>query len=89
MRVLQYYEAHGVLQMIPWQWPLSNKQFRFLKYVHLSIFNFEIFPRIQQSFVRYYGQNLLLHDCLHRSRHRNNFTIFTDMDENILPVNVS
>jgi len=65
MRVLQYYEAHGLLQMIPWQWPLTNKQFR------------------------YYGQNLLLHDCLHRSRHTNNFTIFTDMDEHIVPVNAT
>ena len=29
MRVLKYYEAAGLLQMIPWQWPLDNKQFRF------------------------------------------------------------
>jgi len=65
MRVLQHYEAQGLLEMIPWQWPLTNKQFR------------------------YYGQTLLLQDCLHRSRQRNNFTIFTDIDENIVPVNVN
>ena len=39
--------------------------------------------------IRYFGQNLLLHDCLHRSRHMHNFTIFTDLDEHVIPDNVS
>ena len=39
--------------------------------------------------IRYFGQNLLLHDCLHRSRHMHNFTIFTDLDEHVIPENVS
>ena len=111
MRVLRHYESQGLLQMIPWQWPLTNKQFRFsqirivlhvfrscylnewfCKYVHIEhrhFLNFKKIPHMQQSYIRYFGQNLLLHDCLHRSRQRNNFTIFTDMDEHIVPVNVS
>ena len=41
MRVLQYYDAHGLLQMIPWQWPLINKQFRFSQtLLHEHFFTF-------------------------------------------------
>ena len=37
---------------------------------------------------RYYGQNLLLHDCLYRSRDLFNFTLFSDLDETIVPAEV-
>ena len=37
---------------------------------------------------RYFGQNLLLHDCLYRSRGLFTFTAVMDMDENIVPAQV-
>ena len=39
MRVLQYYEAQGLLQMIRWQWPLTNKQFRFSQTLNVEVHN--------------------------------------------------
>ena len=42
------------------------------------------FPIRNKDF-RYFGQNLLLHDCLYRSRGLFNYTIYADMDEVIIP----
>ena len=42
------------------------------------------FPISNRDF-RYYGQNLLLNDCLYRSRDLFNYTVFIDLDETIVP----
>ena len=44
-----------------------------------------VVPYLYRSTSRYFGQNLLLHDCLHRSRGRTDFTVFSDLDEHIVP----
>ena len=43
------------------------------------------FP-ISNTDFRYFGQNLLINDCLYRSRNIFNYTIFIDLDETFVPV---
>ena len=43
------------------------------------------FPINNRDF-RYFGQNLLINDCLYRSRDLFNYTVFIDLDETIVPV---
>ena len=43
------------------------------------------FPLSNTDF-RYFGQNLLINDCLYRSRDMFNYTIFIDLDETFVPV---
>jgi hypothetical protein len=40
---------------------------------------------LASSSLVYFGQNLLLHDCLYRSRGRFTYLAFTDLDERLLP----
>ncbi|XP_023338268.1 uncharacterized protein LOC111708971 isoform X2 [Eurytemora carolleeae] len=44
------------------------------------------FPLNPNQF-RYYGQVLLMHDCMYRTRNAFNFTMFLDLDESIVPEN--
>ena len=59
--VLDYYVSEGVIDVTHWDFPISNKNFR------------------------YYGQNLLINDCLYRSRYLFNYTLFIDLDEIVVP----
>ena len=43
------------------------------------------FP-ISNTDFRYFGQNLLINDCLYRSRDLFKYTIFIDLDETIVPI---
>ena len=43
------------------------------------------FPISNRDF-RYFGQNLLINDCLYRSRGLFNYTVFIDLDETIIPI---
>ena len=60
--VLDHYVREGFVAEIEWNFPISNRDFR------------------------YFGQNLLLNDCLYKSRDLFNYTIFIDLDETIVPV---
>jgi hypothetical protein len=42
------------------------------------------FP-ISNTYFRYFGQNLIINDCLYRSRDMFNYTIFIDLDETFVP----
>ena len=76
-KVLHHYQSLGVLTVHPWKFPLPNSKFRYIQHWGWS-----------QHVSRYYGQNLLLHDCLYRSRDLFNFTLFSDLDETIVPAEV-
>ena len=43
------------------------------------------FPISNRDF-RFYSQNLLINDCLYRSRGLFNYTVFIDLDETIIPI---
>ena len=60
--VLEFYIREHVVEVIEWNFPISNRDFR------------------------YFGQNLLINDCLYRSRDMFNYTIFIDLDETFVPV---
>ena len=60
--VLEFYVREGVVEVIEWNFPISNRDFR------------------------YFGQNLLINDCLYRSRDLFKYTIFIDLDETIVPI---
>ena len=74
--IIDYY-AHRlqILYVLPWKCPFSNQDIRF------SLPPWYYWWILNVKHPRYFCQNLLLNDCLHRSRSMFNFTMFVDLDE--------
>ncbi|XP_075041996.1 beta-1,4-galactosyltransferase galt-1-like [Mixophyes fleayi] len=72
-KVMQYYIAEGVLEVIPW--PIQ----RYLRPDHAWLYS------ANGKDIGYYGQLATLNDCIYRNMYRTKFVVLNDIDEIILP----
>ncbi|XP_063791583.1 beta-1,4-galactosyltransferase galt-1-like [Pseudophryne corroboree] len=73
-KVIQYYIAEGIVEVIPW--PIQQ-------YLRTS-------PKwnyfMDAKDIGYYGQVTALNDCIYRNMYRSKFVLLNDIDEIILPI---
>ncbi|XP_069097888.1 glycosyltransferase family 92 protein F13G3.3-like isoform X2 [Pleurodeles waltl] len=72
-RLLQYYIAEGIVEVVPW--PIE-KYLAPAKAWHHSM---------DAKDIGYYGQLVTLNDCMYRNMYRSKYVILIDLDEIILP----
>ncbi|XP_075042228.1 beta-1,4-galactosyltransferase galt-1-like isoform X2 [Mixophyes fleayi] len=72
-KMMQYYIAEGVLEVIPW--PIQ----RYLRPDHKWLYS------ANGKDIGYYGQMTTLNDCIYRNMYRTKFVVLNDIDEIILP----
>ncbi|XP_075041994.1 beta-1,4-galactosyltransferase galt-1-like [Mixophyes fleayi] len=72
-KVMQYYIAEGVLEVIPW--PIQ----RYLRTDRAWLYS------SNNTDIGYYGQKATLNDCIYRNMYRTKFVVLNDIDEIILP----
>ncbi|KAL8174345.1 UNVERIFIED_CONTAM: hypothetical protein K2H54_043365 [Gekko kuhli] len=72
-KVLDYYIAEGIVEVIPW--PIDS-YLRVSSYWHHSM---------DPKDIGYYGQIAALNDCIYRNMYRSRYVLLNDMDEIILP----
>ncbi|XP_015271304.1 PREDICTED: uncharacterized protein LOC107114368 [Gekko japonicus] len=73
-KVLDYYIAEGIVEIIPW--PIDS-------YLRVSSrWRYSVDPKD----IGYYGQITALNDCIYRNMYRSRYLLLNDMDEIILPV---
>ena len=78
-KILDFYRDNfNILMDLPWECPFSSQEIRSLRALLPPQTNLK-------SHCRYFCQNLLLNDCLHRSRSMFQFTVFLDVDEAVIP----
>ena len=78
-KILDFYRDNfNIVIVLPWECPFSSREIRLLRALVHSQTNLK-------SQCRYFCQNLLLNDCLHRSRSMFQFTVFLDVDEAVIP----
>ncbi|ELU17124.1 hypothetical protein CAPTEDRAFT_228919 [Capitella teleta] len=70
-RILDYYSEQGIVQVIPWQVPVA-------------VDTWPPDPKVQPQ-IHYFAQLLALNDCLYRHMFTSNYVVFTDLDEFIIP----
>lgn len=73
-KVLEYYQKTGFAKVIPW--PISS----FLKIS--KGWKFSLHP----GDLQYFGQIVILNDCLYRNMYNSRFVILNDIDEIVVPV---
>ncbi|XP_063806562.1 uncharacterized protein LOC134987324 [Pseudophryne corroboree] len=73
-KVIQYYIAEGIVEVIPW--PI-DKYLRPARAWHYSM---------EAKDIGYYGQVTTLNDCIYRNMYRSKFVLLIDLDEIILPI---
>ncbi|XP_015271361.1 PREDICTED: uncharacterized protein LOC107114405 [Gekko japonicus] len=72
-KVLDYYIAEGIVEIIPW--PIDS-YLKVSSYWHHSM---------DPKDIGYYGQITALNDCVYRNMYRSRYVLLNDMDEIILP----
>ncbi|XP_077163286.1 uncharacterized protein LOC143822230 isoform X5 [Paroedura picta] len=72
-KVLDYYIAEGIVEIIPW--PIDS-YLKVSSYWHYSM---------DPKDIGYYGQITALNDCIYRNMHRSRYILLNDADEIILP----
>ena len=77
-RVLKYYQEKGLAVQLPWYLPFSDV---IVKNVSSKTRNYTI----QINSIWYNGQLLAANDCLYRTMSYFDFTLFTDIDEFLIP----
>ena len=77
-RVLKYYQQEGFAVVLPWYLPFSDV---LVKNVTSKTRNYTI----QMNSIWYNGQLLAANDCLYRTMSYFDFTLFTDIDEFLIP----
>ncbi|XP_077162332.1 uncharacterized protein LOC143821824 [Paroedura picta] len=73
-KVLDYYIAEGIVEIIPW--PIDS-YLKVSSYWHYSM---------DPKDIGYYGQITALNDCIYRNMYRSKYVLLNDIDEIILPV---
>ncbi|XP_069098641.1 uncharacterized protein [Pleurodeles waltl] len=73
-RLLQYYIAEGIVEVVPW--PIE-KYLAPAKAWHHSM---------DAKDIGYYGQLVTLNDCMYRNMYRSKYVVLIDLDEIILPL---
>ncbi|KAL8174347.1 UNVERIFIED_CONTAM: hypothetical protein K2H54_042883 [Gekko kuhli] len=72
-KVLDYYIAEGIVEIIPW--PIDSYLKVSSQWHHL----------MDPKDIGYYGQTTALNDCIYRNMYRSRYVLLNDMDEIILP----
>ncbi|XP_063806560.1 beta-1,4-galactosyltransferase galt-1-like isoform X3 [Pseudophryne corroboree] len=73
-KVIQYYIAEGIVEVIPWPIQQYLRPSRSWRY------------SVHAMDVGYYGQVTTLNDCIYRNMYRSKFVLLNDLDEIILPI---
>ncbi|XP_078502237.1 uncharacterized protein LOC144756353 [Lissotriton helveticus] len=72
-RLLQYYVAEGIVEVVPW--PIEKYLTPANAWHH----------SMDAKDIGYYGQLVTLNDCMYRNMYRSKYVILIDLDEIILP----
>ncbi|XP_063810589.1 beta-1,4-galactosyltransferase galt-1-like [Pseudophryne corroboree] len=73
-KVIQYYIAEGIVEVIPW--PIQQ----YLRPARAWLYSMDV------KDIEYYGQLATLNDCIYRNMFRSKFVLLNDIDEIILPI---
>ncbi|XP_060106599.1 uncharacterized protein LOC132580009 [Heteronotia binoei] len=73
-KVLDFYVAEGLVEIIPW--PID---------LYLSVSS-QCLYSVDPRDIHYYGQVTALNDCVYRNMYRSKYVLLNDIDEIILPI---